>query len=228
MSSPIPLSLAPALPEAPQWVGCARMSGAPPNAGHGSDSVGDSAADLALVERFLAGDREAERALGQRLSILPRILRTLNARSGRPLSEDDLLDLVQDVGVIVLRKLEAFEGRVELEGWTYGICRFEYLNAIRRLGRRPRPVEDFELEGTPAGETGSLVADRAAADLEAGLASLAPDERAVMRAKHFDDLTFEAIAVRLGCSPNTAKTRYYRGLRKLQQFMAPRRKDYRP
>ncbi|MEO0652383.1 MAG: sigma-70 family RNA polymerase sigma factor, partial [Planctomycetota bacterium] len=200
------------------------MSELPPTDGAAADGLspgGDRESDLSLVQGFLAGDRQAEVSLGHRLSVLPRILRTLNARSGRPLAEEDLLDLVQDVGVIVLRKLESYDGRVELDGWTYGICRFEYLNAIRRLSRRPRPVEEFELESATDGEQSSLEAERAAADLEAGLRALAEDERAVVRAKHFDDLTFEAIAERLGCSANTAKTRYYRGMRKLQQFMAP-------
>ena len=140
----------------------------------------------------------------------------------------DLLDLAQDAGVALLHKLECFDGRGELDGWIYGICRFEFLNAVRRVRRRPRPVDDFVLEAAAEPSETSLEAERYASDIERGLATLADDERAVVRLKHFDGLTFDAIAARYGISPNTAKTRYYRGLRKLQEFMAPRRKEYRP
>ena len=193
-----------------------------------SEAGNGAGADLRLVQAFLAGDRRAETELGRRLALLPRVLRVLNARAGRPLADEDLLDLAQDAGVALLHKLECFDGRGELDGWIYGICRFEFLNAVRRVRRRPRPVDDFVLEAAAEPSETSLEAERYASDIERGLATLADDERAVVRLKHFDGLTFDAIAARYGISPNTAKTRYYRGLRKLQEFMAPRRKEYRP
>ena len=62
-------------------------------------------------------------------------------------------------------------------------------------------------------------------DLEpvyAGLESLEEDEAAVVRLKHFEDLTFERLAEVLGIPTNTAKTRYYRGMRKLRRRLAER------
>jgi DNA-directed RNA polymerase specialized sigma24 family protein len=40
--------------------------------------------------------------------------------------------------------------------------------------------------------------------------------------KHFEQLTFDRIAELIGCSPNTAKTRYYRALEKLRQDLRRR------
>ena len=203
---------------------------AEPRSGSGDRSEArpksDPRADLALTRGYLAGHSAAVRDLGERLRIVPRVLQGLNARSGRPLDEHDLADLVQDTATVLLRKLDRYDGRAALDGWIYGICRFEFLNAARSRRRRPRPVEDVELElpASSAEEAGEM--NRIAADVNAGLATLSEQERVVVRMKHFEDLTFEGIGERLGCSPNTAKTRYYRGLTKLQEFMEPRRKEY--
>ncbi|QDU68638.1 RNA polymerase sigma factor [Engelhardtia mirabilis] len=209
------------------------MSG-PTSADRGSSSgergservLGDPQADLALTRGFLSGSATCIHGLGERLRIVPRILRGLNARSGRPLDEHDLADLVQDTATVILRKLDRYDGRAEFDGWVYGICRFEFLNAARGRRRRPRPVEDVELELPVSSADGAEVLNRISADIDSGLATLTDSEREVVRMKHFDDLTFESIGERLGCSPNTAKTRYYRGLTKLQEFMEPRRKEY--
>jgi RNA polymerase sigma factor (sigma-70 family) len=52
--------------------------------------------------------------------------------------------------------------------------------------------------------------------LHEALARLDPLEADVIRMKHFEDLTFETIGARRAISVNTVKTRYYRGIRHLQ------------
>ncbi|MEM9620190.1 MAG: sigma-70 family RNA polymerase sigma factor, partial [Pseudomonadota bacterium] len=53
--------------------------------------------------------------------------------------------------------------------------------------------------------------------ISAALARLPPDQRHVVELKFFQHFTFEDIAGQLDISPNTAKTRLYSALRKLQQ-----------
>ena len=54
-----------------------------------------------------------------------------------------------------------------------------------------------------------------------GLDRLLPEESAVVRLKHFGELTFEEIAER-ECAPlATVKSRYYRALEKLRFWLAP-------
>jgi RNA polymerase sigma-70 factor (ECF subfamily) len=182
--------------------------------------------DLELVRRFLERSPEAIATVGERLKAIPRILRVFNARSGHPLDDHALADVVQDAGLVLLQKLERFDGRVTLEGWMYGICRFEFLNASRKARRRPRPMEDVQFEEIADSVEATLDLAKIGSDIEAGLGVLPQAELAVVRAKHFEDLSFEAIGDRLGCSPNTAKTRYYRALRRLQAFMEPRKGEY--
>ena len=43
--------------------------------------------------------------------------------------------------------------------------------------------------------------------------------------KHFEELTFESIGHYLGLSENTAKTRYYRGLRRMQGLLRATRAE---
>ena len=53
------------------------------------------------------------------------------------------------------------------------------------------------------------------------LEELEPPLARIVQLKHFEDLTFEALAERLDISPNTAKTRYYRGLVRLERRLGP-------
>ena len=183
--------------------------------------------DLALVRGVRARDPESLECFSKRLRCIPLCLRALNSRAGRPLDEHDLADVVQDTTMVVLRKLDVFDGRATLDGWLYRLCQLELYNAIRSKRRRPRPVEDETVELVLGGRQDPTRESRMASDIQSGLSTLEESERDVVRLKHFANLTFEVIGDRLGMSPNTAKTRYYRGLKKLQQFMEPRRKEYR-
>lgn len=186
-------------------------------------------ADLALIAHYRSGTAGAAEALGRRLAVVACILKALNARLGRPLGPEQLADLAQDATAVVLRKLGEFDGRYDLDGWLYGICRFELLNRRRRLLRRGshRAPAD-QLLALPAEEAEPAALGAIVEDIRAGLATLAEDEREVVQLKHFDGLTFEAAGERLGVAASTAKSKYYRGLAKLKAFLEPRRKEYLP
>lgn len=46
-------------------------------------------------------------------------------------------------------------------------------------------------------------------------------EAEVIELKHFEGLSFTEVAARLSISSNSVKTRYYRGLRRLEQRLSP-------
>jgi RNA polymerase sigma-70 factor (ECF subfamily) len=145
---------------------------------------------------------------------VPRILAALNARMGRPLNEHDLADLAQDTAVLAWRKIETFGDQGTLETWAYGIARLEFMNAKRRHGREGRRHERFEAAAhADARDAGP---EQLHDEIEAMLMRIAPEEAQLVRLKHLAGLTFEEIGRRLGIPGNTAKTRYYRGLRSLQ------------
>ncbi len=159
-----------------------------------------------------------------RMQCVPRFVAARNAQMGRPLGNESIEDLVQDVLAVVWRKLPGFQGEAGLETWVYQFCEFELRNAIRRaVPRRVRSLEDMD-------EVGSQEPANSAAsdDLESvyvAMQRLSAAEARIMRLKHFEALTFEAIALRLSMSQNTSKTRYYRALEKLRRHLRLRAEE---
>ena len=184
----------------------------------------DPHADLDLVRRALQGDRSGLQELALRLRCVPRLLAVRNARVGGPLPPPDLADLSQEVLLIVWRKLEEYRGYSALEFWLYRISLYEYMNALRRLRRlRGRTDSLDELALDPSQESNPWEFE----DVHRGLERIADKEAETIRLKHFEELTFEEIGARLGISPNTAKARYYRGLRALEPLLGGRRSPAR-
>ncbi len=164
------------------------------------------------VERFVA-----------RMRCVPLILESRNARLGTPLVEDDLIDTVQDTLVVIWKKLSTYSGKSSLETWAFGFCRNQMLNAIRKRARRPLPL------GIAGEAKGSLLEQTYESDTESdrfdvlsrGLDRLDAMHEQVIRLKCHSGLTFAQVGGKLGISPNTAKTYYYRGLKRLQSLLRP-------
>jgi RNA polymerase sigma-70 factor (ECF subfamily) len=175
--------------------------------------------DLSLLAAVRRGDPRALDGFLERMRCVPLIVTALNAKLGRPLDANELNDVSQDTLMTIWQRLGAFEGRSTLETWVYRFCSFMLLNAIRKR-RRARVREELADDAT----------ERAAAlepwatydDVHRAIDRLSSQEAACVRLKHFDDLTFEEIGSRLSISPNTAKTQYYRGLRKLRDYLRAR------
>lgn len=179
-------------------------------------------ADLDLVREARAGRRDAVDRFVTRMSCVPRMLARQNQRIGRALPPAELADLTQDVLVVIWKKLEGYEGRSSLETWAFRVCRLELMNGLRRTRRLPRSL------GEGAGDDREEPAPHSHGEAEAALAGLerlGPPGSDVIRLKHFDQLTFDQIAARLGISPNTAKTQYYRGLLRLREILSEERPE---
>ncbi len=181
--------------------------------------------DLELARGVLGKQEAAIERFAERSKCIPRILATQNARLGRPLNEHDIADLAQDTLIVVWCKLDEFEGRAALESWVYRICYLELMNAIRKKKRLPHLVE--ELPELASAAHRERPAPHECEDIYRGFEILEAQEVNVIRLKHFDELTFDEVAARLEISANTAKTRYYRGLSKLHDFLRNRNEDGR-
>lgn len=169
--------------------------------------------DVDLIAQARAGNRGEIDRLVSRLGCVPRILARFNQRMGGCMAGDDLRDMTQDVLVEVWRRLDDYDGQAPLEAWVYGFCYHAFMNATRKRQRRGR-MEGIDDVGDPEG-SGADVLDYGF--LYRGLESLDGSEAQVIRMKHFGELTFDQIGERLELSPNTAKTTYYRGIRRLAE-----------
>lgn len=178
--------------------------------------------DLDLVRGALRGRRADERELLERLRCVPRMVARQHERLGRPLGRDEEQDVVQDALVAIWRKLERFDGRVALETWIYPFCVFELLRRLRARHGLPRLLADdlagSALEPIAPAQPSHLDFEPVLAELD----GLPPELSAILRLKHFEDMTFEEVGIRLDLSPNTAKTRYYRGLEALRNKLRVR------
>ncbi len=148
----------------------------------------------------------------------------MNRRSGSRLDLDEENDLIQDVLFVVWRKLDQFAGASRFESWAFRVCRLEYLNALRRKRRNTAaPYSDTDPICATArdGQDGAEVASRSQRSewIEKSLVRLPPEEAEVVVLKHYEQLTFEAIAARLQCPANSVKTRYYRAMKRMKNIM---------
>jgi RNA polymerase sigma factor (sigma-70 family) len=182
--------------------------------GHGmTHEPGDAIADLRLVRAALQRDTEAIAALGERFRCVPRIVAHLNRRLGRPLAEQDVQDVAQDAVRIALERLADFAGHGVLDAWLYRFCHHELMNAIRRRRRHATATLPAEPADEALAREWQRRADREC--LEARLARIGGSEAEVVRMRYLDGLDFATIATRQGTTVSAAKTRHYRGLRKL-------------
>lgn len=142
-------------------------------------------------------------------------------------------DALQDVFLVVHRRIGHFDGRTSLRSWLYGISRrvaSEYRRGTRRAIRSLAVVHDPDLEPAP-----TVLADRiSAADaVSKVLGSLDEDKREAFVLAEVEGMTAVEIAEALQTNVNTiygrlraARQRFARLLRR-EQARDERRKDER-
>ena len=192
---------------------------ADPVRAQGWGSCEPSRNDLQLVRNVLEDKVGAPDALLKRLKCLARFLAALNGRYGRPFDSHELADLAQDAVLVVWRKLDQFQGPNGLDSWALRIARFEFQNALRKKSRRAAIVGplDESTDVVAPGDGTKQVLERQT--LDQVMEQLEPLAAQTIHLKHYEDLTFEEIGERMGCSKNTAKTRYYRSLGRLAEAL---------
>ncbi len=142
-----------------------------------------------------------------------------NSRLGGQLNAEDLADLTQDVFLILWRKLSEYTPATSFESWVYRICFLEMMNCLRKRRRRQRVLDEVAREAVEV-EPGPMAARIGRFEgLHLGLECLEREEAAIIRLHHFEGRTFQEVGARLDIPVGTAKTRYYRGLTKLKEFL---------
>ncbi|HEY1697155.1 MAG TPA: RNA polymerase sigma factor [Polyangiaceae bacterium] len=131
-----------------------------------------------------------------------RVLRRLGV------AESDVADVAQEVFVVVMRRLADFEGRSTMRTWIYGICVRTAADYRKRAHRRyERPTDT--LGERVAVEDRALAAREARAELDAILAVLDDDKRAVFVLYEIEELGMSEVAAAVGCPLQTAYSRLH-------------------
>jgi RNA polymerase sigma-70 factor (ECF subfamily) len=137
--------------------------------------------------------------------------------------EADREDLVQDVFLVVHRRLPEFHGD-NLPGWLYRIARhrvrdFRRLVWVKHFLFGSVPLSDsLAKEGASPAET--LETNQKCAMLERLLDKLTESERTALVLFEIDGYSGEEIAEILGVPPNTVWSRIYRARKKLNAWLA--------
>ncbi len=127
--------------------------------------------------------------------------------------EQDALDIVQESAYRAIKECRKVKQPEFLSTW---ICRIVINTALDFLRRRKREAPSLSM---PQAQWEDPQRDP---DLKGALMALDEKSRAVVILRYFEDKKLEEIAAITGDNLSTVKTRLYRALKKLRQFMTAR------
>ncbi len=142
-------------------------------------------------------------------------------------------DLAQNVFIQVYKSAHRYQVAARFSTWLYTIARNLCLNEIRRRSRHPadsldevhsenddqpaRQFEDVKIFTPPD----TLLQGELADKIEEALAELPENQRTAILLCRQDELSYEEIAVILGCSLSATKSLIHRGRETLKQKLKP-------
>lgn len=138
------------------------------------------------------------------------------------LSSADADDAVQDVFIVVHRRLPDFDGRTHLRSWLFGIARRVARGVQRADARRERRLQLVSAP-EPATSPDEVLARQEAEQLvESFLETLPADQRDVFYLADVEGLTGPEIADALGTKLNTIYSRLRTARRRFEKVLARR------
>jgi RNA polymerase sigma-70 factor (ECF subfamily) len=173
------------------------------------------ALDAELIDRSLAGDRAAIRALHQHYyRIASSFLRKLGTRPG------EIEDACQEVFLQFFRYLPSFRGQAEVKTWLYKLCVTEARRTRRR--RRVAHVLATLLRQEPVAESAPAATRSEATVHELAVRALdrmAPESRAVFVLFEMEGMTGREIAGITGASQAATFRRLYDARRVFREVL---------
>ncbi len=134
-------------------------------------------------------------------------------------NREDAQDILQDVLLLIFRKLHTFRGDASMKTWVFRIASNRAIDFIRQSRRRPTEALDEKLSTK---ESPLAFTQRKAEidTLSQALNRLPIEQQQVVVLKEINGFTFREISEILQIPENTAKTRMYTSLKKLRSLLA--------
>lgn len=176
-------------------------------------------ADHEHARAALRREPEAVDWLTERLQVIPRFVGALARRQGLT-GAQELSDVSQEATVIALERLERYHGLTPIEAWLHRICSLTLKGHARSRRRRATAPLDQEPMGATIEPAEELESSEQRALVREAIESVGGTEAEVLRLRHLDGLDFGDIASGLDIPLATCRTRYYRGLKKLQDRLS--------
>jgi len=165
-------------------------------------TMGDFSQDAQLVQAARGGDRDAFSGLYERYSRMVHGVLLAHV----PYAEVD--DLVQDVFLIALRRLDSLREPTAFAGWLLAIAR----NRANDFHRRPHPAEEFQ-DTTGRNDPDEQEARAALAAIQ----SLPEAYRETLTLRLVEGMTGPEIAARTGLTPASVRVNLHRGMKQLRE-----------
>ena len=127
-------------------------------------------------------------------------------------------DLVQQTFLRMHESRDAFDAHLNLRTWIFTIARRLAINWLERARRLVGPPSEHTVDPAPTPEQHAVVRAEVRR-VEDALAQLAPDDASVVILARFEGMTSEELANVLDCSPDAAKMRLHRALRRLGELL---------
>lgn len=172
--------------------------------------------DLELIHRSQAGDTEAfsELVIKYRTKIFTMVY-------GMVRNEHDAWDLGQEVFLKAWQSIHQFEGRSSFYTWLYSMTMNLTIYSLRCKGR----CQEVELSDAIPSFLPSPGVNCEYAEIRervnAALAKLSPNHRAVVVLKELEGLQYHEIAEVLNLSMGTVMSRLFYARKKLQSLLRP-------
>ena len=142
-------------------------------------------------------------------------------------NDADAADALQEAMVLVVRRLDSFDGRSRFTTWAHRVATNACLDELRRRGRRPSlglPDDDPDLgDGAMTVAGGEAVDDGVASRLSVddALARLPDDFRVPVVLRDVVGHDYAEIAEILDLAPGTVRSRISRGRKRLAELLDP-------
>ncbi len=141
---------------------------------------------------------------------------------------EDAADVLQDVFVLLFRKVHRFEAKSVFASWVYRIAVNVSLDHLRRRRRAPAPTGNSAVLESPPPRDDLTLPERGASQhflrghVQHALTQLSDRLRVVIVLRYLEGLAYSEIADVLGCSVGTVKSRLNRAHAALRRALAPR------
>ncbi|MBK8238354.1 MAG: sigma-70 family RNA polymerase sigma factor [Deltaproteobacteria bacterium] len=171
--------------------------------------------DHALLESWRRGDARAGAALLERHSAM--VTRFFQSKLG-----DDIDDIVQQTFADVVRARDTVSS-TGFRAYLLAVARHRLVDQLRRKSSRP---EAFDIASVSVQDLRTSLSERLARDerravIVAALRSLSLEFQMVLELTYWEDLSGAEIAVVLGVSPHTVRSRLSRARAALRSALRP-------
>ena len=178
-----------------------------------SVKASNQAAEIELIYRAQSGDTEAFGQLVTKYRI--RIFNTINVIV---CDENDAWDLAQEAFLKAWRSIKRFQGGSSFYTWLYRITTNVTIDSLRRKCRRNEVELDDAIPSSLPSPRANYRRTEISEHINAALAQLTPEHRAVIVLKEIEDLQYHEIAEILGISVGTVMSRLFYARKKLQSL----------